>query len=260
VPRPYAIRPPIDPTTRYQPGDRFAFGLTLFAQALTLFPYVILALDEMGRSGLGLRLEENGWRRGTFRIQTVEAVNPLTGERQPIAHAGESLVRMPDVPVTHAQVLGQASLLHSQGEANRSEGRMLEIHFLTPTRIVDHGELVKRPHFRSLFQRLLERLSALAREFSDTPLDLDFHRLMTQAEEVQLVTDETHWVELESYSTRLRRATPIGGFVGRATYRTEDWGPFLPWLLWGQVTQVGKDTVKGNGWYTIVHPAIRGTR
>ncbi len=242
VPRPYAIRPPLDPVTRYQPGDRLSFGLTLFAQALNLFPYVILALDEMGRAGLGLKLEENRWRRGTFRVQAVEAVNPLTGERRPVVRAGESLVRVPDVPVTHAQVLSQV---------RPPEGGRLTLHFLTPTRIIEHRELVKRPRFRPLFQRLLERLSALAREFSDAPLNLDFHRLVRQAEEVQLVADETRWVELESYSTRLRRATPIGGFVGRATYRAEDWRPFLPWLLWGQFTQVGKDAVKGNGWYEV---------
>lgn len=242
VPRPYAIRPPLDPATRYQPGDHFAFGLTLFAQALNLFPYVILALDEMGRAGLGLKLVENGWRRGTFRVCAVEAINPLTGECQPIVRAGESLVRVPDVPVTHAQVLSRVC---------PPEGGRLTLHFLTPTRIVDRGELVKRPRFRPLFQRLLERLSALAREFSDTPLDLDFYHLVRGAEEVQLVADETRWVELASYSTRLRRATPIGGFVGRATYWAEDWGPFLPWLVWGQFTQVGKDAVKGNGWYEV---------
>ncbi|MER3513305.1 MAG: hypothetical protein C4310_01940 [Chloroflexota bacterium] len=242
VPRPNAIRPPLDPTTRYQPGDRFAFGLTLFAQALNLFPYVILALDEMGRAGLGLKLEENRWRRGTFRVQAVEAVNPLTGERRPVARAGESLVRMPNVPVTHAQVLSRA---------RPPGGGRLTLHFLTPTRIIEHRELVKRPRFRPLFQRLLERLSALAREFSDTPLELDFQYLVRQAEGVELVADETRWVELASYSTRLRRATPIGGFVGRATYWAEDWEPFLPWLVWGQFTQVGKDAVKGNGWYEV---------
>jgi len=34
---------------------------------------------------------------------------------------------------------------------------------------------------------------------------------MDKAEAVQVVSDETRWVELESYSTRLGRATPIAG-------------------------------------------------
>jgi hypothetical protein len=125
----------------------------------------------------------------------------------------------------------------------------LAIRFLTPARLVDGGRLVRRPDFRILMQRLLERLSALAREFCDTPLALDFGGLIHQAAAVQLVADDTRWVELESYSTRLGRATPLGGFIGQATF-AGDLAPFLPWLLWGQFTHVGKDAVKGNGWYT----------
>lgn len=51
----------------------------------------------------------------------------------------------------------------------------------------------------------------------------------------------------------------MGGFVGTATYHAplEVWQPLLPWLIWGQGTQVGKDTVKGNGWYEIVVPRLR---
>jgi len=70
------------------------------------------------------------------------------------------------------------------------------------------------------------------------------------ARAVRLVEDGTRWVELESYSTRQRRATPISGFVGRAVYEG-DLGPFLPWLVWGQFVHVGKDAVKGNGWYVV---------
>jgi hypothetical protein len=245
VPRPYAIRPPLDRSTRYEPGDRFSFGLTLFAQALNLFPYIVLVLDEMGRAGLGLRLPENRQRRGTFRIQAVTAVNPLTGECQPILQAGEHMVQLPDIPITHPQIIQRAGAFHAT---------QLTIRFLTPTRIVDQDNLVKRPLFRPLFQRLLERLSALAREFSDTPLQADFPSLIGQAEQVQLVRDHTHWVELESYSTRLGRATPLGGFIGTAVYEAPDWQPFLPWLIWGQFTHVGKDAVKGNGWYQLGSP------
>jgi hypothetical protein len=31
----------------------------------------------------------------------------------------------------------------------------------------------------------------------------------------------------------------------------EDWSPFLPYLIWGQFTHVGKDATKGNGVYRI---------
>jgi len=44
VPRPYAIRPPVDHVRTFKPGDSFEFGLTLFGCRLDLFPYVAMAL------------------------------------------------------------------------------------------------------------------------------------------------------------------------------------------------------------------------
>jgi hypothetical protein len=53
-----------------------------------------------------------------------------------------------------------------------------------------------------------------------------------------------------SFSSRLGRHTPIGGLVGEITFCGE-LGPFLPYIVWGQFTHIGKDTTKGNGWYEI---------
>jgi hypothetical protein len=247
VPRPYTIEPPLDGKTRYEPGETLEFGLTMFARALNLFPYVVLGMQRLEQGGLGKRVPENGYRRGRFRVRAVWAENPLTGERQEVLQPGEALVNMPDVPVTHDQV---TQWVNQQISKSPNQQSAIVLRLLTPTRLVEGGVLLRRPLFRPLFQRLLERLSALAREFCDTPLALDFGGLIHQAEAVQLVADDTRWVELESYSTRLGRATPLGGFIGEATF-AGDLAPFLPWLLWGQFTHVGKDAVKGNGWYSI---------
>ena len=45
--------------------------------------------------------------------------------------------------------------------------------------------------------------------------------------------------------------TPVGGLVGSATYKADEWEALLPWLLLGQGTQVGKSAVKGLGVYGI---------
>ncbi len=236
--------------TRYEPGQPFTFTLTMFAQALNLFPYLILAVRHLEEGGLGRRVDQG--RRGTFRVESIEAHNPLTGERQAVLESADrpatglaagSQIQVPDVPVTHAQVLQTAQRWPRRGP--------LTIEFLTPTRLTDEKRTLRRPAFRPLFQRLLERLSALARTFSDTPLDLDFRALVDQAQAVETLADETRWVELESYSTRKGGRTPMSGFVGQATFQTTDWTPFVPWLIWGQFTHVGKDAVKGNGQYRI---------
>jgi hypothetical protein len=251
VPRPYTIEPPLESKTRYEPGETLTFGLTLFAEALNLFPYVILAMQGLERGGLGKRISESAnerrrrGRRGRFVIREIAAVNSLTGERQPVLRRGDNRVQVPDVPVTHRQVLQRAGDL-----ASRITG-YLTIEFLTPMRLVDRKHLVKEISFRPLFHRLMERLSSLAAQYSDTPLNLDWRALLPLAEEVETVENHTRWVELESYSTRKRGRTPIGGLMGRVTFRADDWTPFLSWLVWGEIVHVGKDAVKGNGWYEI---------
>ncbi len=289
VPRPYVIEPPLDGRTRLAPGERLTFGLTLFARALQLFPYVVLALKALEEMGLGKPVAANGWQRGKVRLVSAVATNALSGSTQPVIEPGQQTVQVPGLPITHAQVLQAAAGLPAA---------RLAVEFLTPTRLVERSQLLKRPEFGPLFQRLWQRLADLQREFGERcAVDADAqagsidqedgvlhrserrgrggqeetsassavnrspvfkepqeedegYRLVGLARQVRLAEDGTRWVELESYSTRQRRATPISGLVGRAVYEGE-LAPFLPWLVWGQFVHVGKDAVKGNGWYVM---------
>jgi hypothetical protein len=133
--------------------------------------------------------------------------------------------------------------------------RRISLSFLTPTRIVADGRLVK-PHqfrFQPLLQRLLDRLEALSRDFSDTKLSVDFSGLVGAAERARVVDNRLWWEELRSYSTRRRADSPTSGLLGTVVFEAEDWAPFLPWLVWGQFTHVGKDAVKGNGEYRMAN-------
>ncbi len=242
VPRPYTVQPPLNGKIDYGPGEVLTFGLTMYARALSLFPYVVLAIQRLESGGLGKRAPENAYRRGTFHVRQVWAENPLTGERQPVLKQGEQMVQVPDIPITNEQI--------SNCRFQIPDCRRVTIELLTPLRLVDEGQLVKQFAFRPFAQRLHGRLKQLAAAFSDTPLLADFRQVMAQAEAVRVVSDETRWVELESYSTRLKRATPIGGLAGQVTLEGE-LEPFWNWLAWGQFTHVGKDAVKGNGWYRI---------
>lgn len=244
VARPYVIHPPLDGGKRvYAPGERFSFELALCAEALMLFPYVVLALERLAHEGLGKKVEENGWRRGRLQIESIEAFHPLRGERQLIRAAGDRMAQFPDLPVTHGEVLAVAASLPTRGP--------LGLHFYTPMRLIHQGRLLKVPDFRVLLHRLITRLEELSGRFSDTPLDLEVPPLLAMAEEVRLVENETRWVELESYSARQGRRTPVGGLMGEVVFEAEDWGPFLPWLIWGCLVGVGKNTVKGDGWFGL---------
>lgn len=239
VPRPYALRPP--PGGLLPPGAPLVFGLTLFGRVLPLLPYVVMAAQAMGQGGVGARGGVDG-RRGRFRVTAVDGVNLLTGAREDLLDRRRQ-VHYPTLAVTAADVAARAAGLPTD---------TVEITFLTPMRLVDGGVLVRRPVLRPLIQRLCERLTALAAEYGTTPGEngYPFHDLLAQAAAVEVVSDETNWQEVASYSARQGRSTPIGGLVGRVRVR----GPLTtlhPWLVWGEVVQVGKDVVKGNGCYRL---------
>jgi hypothetical protein len=122
-------------------------------------------------------------------------------------------------------------------------------------RLIQDKRLVKSPDFSVLFQRLLERLDELNQQYgsgSGRPA-AEVQRLQTLANQVQLVEAHTDWIELKSGSTRSGKVTWLSGFVGMAEYTAHGavWGELLPWLLWGTITQAGKDAVKGNGVFEI---------
>jgi hypothetical protein len=252
APRPYIINPPLDDgRCVYGPGDSFIFDLLLAGDARDLLPYVVLALDRLAYEGLGARVESgNGHaRRGTARVTRIDAVHPLTGECSPVLRPDSRRVHVPSLPVTHSDVVATVARLPARGD--------LTLHFITPLRIVDREQLLKAPYFRPLFHRLIERIKSLAENFGGGPVPYQIADLRDQAAEVALIENYTSWLDLRGYSTRLGREQMIGGLVGRATYRTTDWQPFLPWLVWGAILHAGKNAVKGDGWYGIEAGSVR---
>jgi CRISPR/Cas system endoribonuclease Cas6 (RAMP superfamily) len=181
-------------------------------------------------------------------LRRIEAANPLTGERRIVMGEGQTMIQMPQAGVTNEMVEAQARRLAD--ELDRHTGR-LTITFHTPTRIVEKKELCKTPRFRPLFQRLFERVVQLSEDFAGAPPQAAWDELQTWAEAVELVEDRTEWWDVHGHSRRLGRPQPIGGLVGHAVYRAEDWRPLLPWLLWGVCVHVGKNAVKGSGMITI---------
>lgn len=243
--RGYTLVPMARPPERYQTGDRFTFGISLFGAARRFLPYFILAIPEMGRLGIGLN-------RGMFRLCAVRAVHPLTGEVETILAEGDTTVHFPQSEVDHMAVLRAADGMAMTIERTSRLG----ISFVTPMRLIEDGRLVKAPDFGVLFSRLLDRLDRLHQQFADGPRrpEAEVRELRSSADRVRLIEARTRWVELRSQSSRTGQATPTSGFVGTATFAAPlgVWLPLLPWLIWGQGTQVGKDTAKGHGRYEIV--------
>jgi len=77
-PHPFVIEPPLTPRTHFFRGETFEFTLLLFGFANQCLPYFVYAFEQMGRIGIGRRLEG---RRARFRLLSVS-----TSEGESIYH------------------------------------------------------------------------------------------------------------------------------------------------------------------------------
>lgn len=240
-PRPYVLRPPLIGAHAYAPGETLSFELGLIGAATQLFPYVVLAAQGLAQSGLGKRVAVNNYRRGTIAVTAIDAIHPLSGAEQALYRADQPMVQMPGLPVTAEEVAAWAAQLPTDH---------VTLQLNTPLRLTDDGHLVKRLTLRPLIQRLMRRLDDLSRAYGAGPLTIDFRALLDQADTTHVIDDRTRWVDLASYSSRQRKLTPIGGLVGLITF-AGDLTALRELLVWGSLIHVGKNAVKGDGWYTI---------
>ena len=267
LPRPYTIEPPLTASGQYAAGQQLTFSLTLFAAAHDLVPSLISAVRQWQTVGIGARQPRHDGetryrgRRGRVRLLRVLAENPFTAQRQLLWASDWQHHRQPALSPTLA--ITAAHVTTAAQNWPLDEHGAVQLTFHTPTRLIARGQLVRSPQPRVLVARLVQRLRALGQAFAagDTPglPGDDPQALLAPAAAITLQADETAWVDQWSPSRRLRRTTPIGGFVGRAGWEGEQAAmrALLPLLLWGNLVHVGKDTVKGNGWYDLA-PVRRG--
>ena len=258
--RPYTIEPPLTPSGQYAAGQRLTFGLTLFAGARDLVPSLIGAVRQWQTGGIGARQPRHAGetryhgQRGRVRLLHVTAENPFTAQRQVLWPSDRQPDLSPTLAITAVHVATAAQ------DWPLDERAVVQLTFHTPTRLIARGQLVRSPQPRVVVARLVQRLRALGQAFGagDTPglSGDDPQALLAHADAITLQVDDTAWVDQWSPSRRLRRTTPIGGFMGRADWEGERAAlqALLPLLLWGSIVHVGKDTVKGNGWYHLGTP------
>jgi hypothetical protein len=231
VPRPIAIRPPLT-----EAATTTTFGVSLYGNAQAYLNLVLSALNAMQIIGMGRG-------RSTFNLHQIDQVDALTYQAFPLLNDyGQQLGELRSSPTTTAY----------QGLAQMLNPDELTVHFLTPTRIIQAKKLCHIPTFQPWFQRLLERIRLISELYTDAPIWIPFKALLADASQVNIIENKSHWVEMWSGSRRDGQIRPTSGFVGEVRYR----GPLsalLPWLILGQALQVGKNTIKGGGWYRVAY-------
>lgn len=237
IPRPYLFRVGPDSKIIYTFSDRFSFRLVLIGSIADYFPYFIVVFRELGNLGMGVN-------RGKFRIDSVESLDPVSGQATRIYSCNDNLVR------AERMELGAAQIAESM-KAMNPESMTLE--FLSPTKLIFKEKEVHEPEFHHIFKRLRDRISSLLHFYcgaATTEQHRELFRLLGELSEKIQITRSNLRREENFRLTRRKEHHPLSGFTGAISF-SGDLRPFLPFLVAGQWIGVGKNTVFGNGWYEL---------
>jgi len=226
-PHPFVIEPPLTTRTHFFRGETFEFTLLLFGFANQCLPYFVYAFEQMGRIGIGRRLEG---RRARFRLLSVS-----TSE-------GEIIYSSQDRSLESARPVSLT--WESPGAFAPVEKLTMEL--LTPLRLKFQNRLQAELPFHVLLRAALRRLSTLCHYFGQGEPSLDYKGLIARAQEVAVAESSLSWTDWQRYSHRQDRAMLLGGLTGRVTYAgalTE----FVPFLRFVEKVHVGKATTFGLG-------------
>jgi hypothetical protein len=224
-------------------GDRLAFGLLLMGRAIEYLPYVVYAVSEMARRGLGVE-------HTPFELKEVAMIDEsgdrkliYSGESQRITVPGSATMRLSDLICRRLDRL----LTTSEFSADT-----LRLKFLTPARIRVEGDLQVGMSFELLVRNLLRRVSMLAAVHGRAHLELDYRGSIALAADVSISTFALRWFDWERYSNRQRTKMNLGGFTGEVEYTGKAIKEFLPLIAAGEMLHVGAGTSFGLGRYEIV--------
>jgi CRISPR-associated endoribonuclease Cas6 len=239
------ITPPPEKNRDYREDERLCFEFTLIGKSIDYLPYFIYTFDELGRIGIGKG-------KGKYQLEEVKAIQ--IGERR-------------EIQGQRTEVKGESETIYSGKEkVLRSNYRVIKIDdlnpfnlsplilnlvFMTPTRLKFDGRLSPSLEFHILIRNLLRRISLLSYFHCDKELELNFKEIIEKSRDVKVQKEDLSWFDWERYSNRQETRMMMGGFVGSITFEG-DFEPFLPFLLLGECIHVGKGTSFGLGKYEIV--------
>lgn len=234
---------------RLAPRDEITFGLTLIGRAIEYLPYVVFAVSEMARRGLG-------FDRARFGLTEVFLVDKhderrliYSGDSHRIAVPADSATSLAELIRTRLERIAKGVAL-TPGPQPLSPA--LRLRFVTPTRIRVDGDLQAGMSFELLVRNLLRRVSLLCAVHGSAPLELDYRGLIAKAASVATVKSDLHWCDWDRYSNRQQTKMTLGGFVGEIKYEGGAIAAFLALLVAGELLNTGAGTTFGLGSYHIL--------
>ena len=190
-------------------------------------PYFIYALNHMGRTGIGRKIQG---KRGRFVLEKVNAAEKTiysdTDQRLNSTDATEML---------------------QMAEPGKDQGmNEIKITLETPLRLKYNSRLQAALPFHVLVRAMLRRVSSLFGVYGDKEPDLDYKGLVARAKRVKIVDSRLKWFDWRRYSSRQACSMLMGGMTGSVHYagKIEEYMPLIDCCA---KVHLGKQTTFGLG-------------
>lgn len=232
IPSPFVIEPPETTGTSFRREDPFDFGLILFGRSNEHILHFIQTFEEMGRLGIGRRMEKG---RSRFVVASVVAGDEI------IWHGRERSLREGDF----AEDL-RAGLLADAEKALSSPVTAVTVHLVSPLVGIAGSSREDVLSFPVLVQSILGRILTLNRTYGKGQLSLDAPGLISRAAGVRVMKSSLRRRGEERPGRRPDSSAHSGRVVGEVTYEGP-LGEFLPYLRFCERTHLGRETAWGAG-------------
>lgn len=228
-PHPYVLEPPSFGQQNFESGNVFIFNLLLFGKkANSLLPYIIFAVTEMGKSGIG-----QGLKSGNGSFELISA-----------SHSGDKVYSNGELAVDTKRI--EDITLEKTGSLAQTAIDMITVHFKTPLRVKHQGHLLTEIDFRNLVKAALRRYSSLEECYGKGYPNIDYRGMLERAALIDTDIANTSWRDHKRYSNRQQSMMTFGGITGTASYHG-DIKEFLPLLRFCENVHIGKQTSFGFG-------------
>lgn len=241
---PYILEPPFNSDSHiYSKGEEIEVGLNLVGECINDLPYFIAAFSEFEKIGIGKN-------KGHLSLKSV--LLKTTNKTKPTIVYERNTGLLKDY-------MSKKMFNYNKSLVKKIlEEQSLSVKFLTPMRIVHNGNLFvdeKSFTFFVFLKHLLRRINLLSYNYSkDKKLlqeqGFDIKQLLERSKAINTKQNNLYWFDWSRYSNRQNQRMRLGGFMGDVTFEG-DFSNFISFLLFGELTHIGKNSTFGLGKYEI---------
>jgi len=225
----------------FSAGESLEFSMILIGKATSFWAQVVVAVRLLAEYGLGEKRIPFSLVKAFAHDEHGNRLKVFDAEMKTISGYGIG-------PVSLSAIAG-LRVNEMQNLLSAEKDKVLEIEFLTPTRIRNTQRNAAPISFQDIIRKITERLEFLAFLHPMHSQKIDYRPLTQQAAGFSVVSDNIKHYIFEQYSNAQASKTRRECFLGKISYKGDGVEAFLPFLVAGELLNVGANTSYGFGKY-----------